>query len=219
MNLFKNFKKTKSYLASFLAFLVIFSSCNGEELFQQEETIVYTNLSYKEMISNLKSKIDLVISESKPDDITLDEYKIKVLNGELKISKKQENKILAYSEKLSDYGKYLAKNNNIDIDVTDISSTIALGGLYAPEDNIKTKYIKIKQEGNLQLKMNPFLECGIIAIGADALWALGGSSASAWTAAAMTRAFSTIAKRFLGPVGVAIAVVTFGVCMASQDFS
>ena len=219
MNLFKNFKKTKSYLASFLAFLVIFSSCNGEELFQQEETIVYTNLSYKEMISNLKSKIDLVISESKPDDITLDEYKIKVLNGELKISKKQENKILAYSEKLSDYGKYLAKNNNIDIDVTDISSTIALGGLYAPEDNIKTKYIKIKQEGNLQLKMNPLLECGIIAIGADALWALGGSSASAWTAAAMTRAFSTIAKRFLGPVGVAIAVVTFGVCMASQDFS
>lgn len=219
MNLFKNFKKTKSYLASFLAFLVIFSSCNGEELFQQEETIVYTNLSYKEIISNLKSKIDLVISESKPDDITLDEYKIKVLNGELKISKKQENKILAYSEKLSDYGKYLAKNNNIDIDVTDISSTIALGGLYAPEDNIKTKYIKIKQEGNLQLKMNPLLECGIIAIGADALWALGGSSASAWTAAAMTRAFSTIAKRFLGPVGVAIAVVTFGVCMASQDFS
>lgn len=219
MNLFKNFKKTKSYLASYLAFLVIFSSCNGEELFQQEETIAYTNVSYKEMIFNLKSKIDLVLSESKPDDITLDEYKIKVLNGELKISKKQENKILTFSEKLSEYGKFLAKKNNINIDINDVSSTIALGGLYSPEDNIKTKYIKVKQEGNLQSKMNPFLECGIIAIGADALWALGGSSASAWTAAAMTKAFTAIAKRFLGPVGVAIAVVTFGVCLAQQDFS
>ena len=65
--------------------------------------------------------------------------------------------------------------------------------------------------------MNPWLECGMIAVGADALWALGGSSASAWTAAAMTKAFTAVAKRFLGPIGVAIAVITFGVCMASKS--
>lgn len=61
--------------------------------------------------------------------------------------------------------------------------------------------------------------CAAVAIGADILWALGGSSASAWTIPAMKKAFGAVAKRFLGPIGVAIAVVTFGICLydASMD--
>lgn len=58
-----------------------------------------------------------------------------------------------------------------------------------------------------------FLSCGIAALGADALAALAHSSASSWTWGAMKSAFKSIAKKFLGPVGVAIAVVSFAVCM------
>lgn len=47
----------------------------------------------------------------------------------------------------------------------------------------------------------------------DALWALGGSNAAAWTAAGMKTAFKAVAKRALGPIGVAIAVVRFGLYM------
>lgn len=47
----------------------------------------------------------------------------------------------------------------------------------------------------------------------DALWALGGSNAAAWTAAGMKTAFKAVAKRALGPIGVAIAVVSFGLDM------
>jgi len=54
------------------------------------------------------------------------------------------------------------------------------------------------------------------AIGADALSALSGSSASAWTMATMKSAFGAVAKRFLGPIGVAIAVISFGVCIGSE---
>jgi hypothetical protein len=49
------------------------------------------------------------------------------------------------------------------------------------------------------------------------LFAFGGSTATAWTAAAVTKAFSAVAKRFLGPVGVAIAVVSFGICISHES--
>jgi hypothetical protein len=55
--------------------------------------------------------------------------------------------------------------------------------------------------------------CAAIATGADVLWALGTSNASSWTKGAMKRAFGTIAKKAMGPVGVAIAVVSFGLCL------
>ena len=65
-------------------------------------------------------------------------------------------------------------------------------------------------------KMNPYVKCALVAIGADVLWALGGSSASTWTMVAMKKAFGAVAKRLLGPIGVALAVVSFGVCLASE---
>lgn len=208
----------KPYVEIFFASLMLFSSCNGEQLFQENEFETFTKVSYKEMMYNLKNDIDSVVLESKPESISLENYKIKLLNGELEMSEKQINKISFFLEKLSNYGKFLAQKNNIDIDVNNKSSTIALGGLYSPEDNMETKYkkLKINSEESLQSRMNPWLECALIALGADALWALGGSAASAWTAAAMTRAFTAVAKRFLGPIGVAIAIVSFGICMAGN---
>ncbi|NEV94738.1 hypothetical protein G3567_11345 [Psychroflexus sp. YR1-1] len=59
--------------------------------------------------------------------------------------------------------------------------------------------------------------CAAIAIGADILWALGGSSASSWTLPAMKKAFGAVAKRMLGPIGVAIAVVSFGICAFNES--
>jgi hypothetical protein len=47
--------------------------------------------------------------------------------------------------------------------------------------------------------------------GADALYSLSLSNASTWTYSAMKNAFKAVAKRFLGPIGVAVAVVSFGI--------
>ena len=60
-----------------------------------------------------------------------------------------------------------------------------------------------------------FLECGIAALGGDALYALSQSGASSWTSGAMKTAFKSVAKKFLGPIGVAVAIVSFGICMLS----
>jgi len=64
--------------------------------------------------------------------------------------------------------------------------------------------------------MNIYARCALVAIGADVIWALNGSAAATWTVAMMTRAFSAVAKRFLGPIGVAISVVSFGICLANS---
>lgn len=60
---------------------------------------------------------------------------------------------------------------------------------------------------------NKILECGIKALGFDALAALAQSTASAWTWGAIKTAFKTVAKKMYGPIGVAVAVIEFGICM------
>lgn len=55
--------------------------------------------------------------------------------------------------------------------------------------------------------------CGMHALGVDILFSLGASTATVWSMVAIKAAFKTVAKRMLGPIGVAIAVVDFGLCM------
>lgn len=58
-----------------------------------------------------------------------------------------------------------------------------------------------------------YIDCALVAIGADVLISLGNSAGTAWTKAAMKKAFGAVAKRALGPVGAAIAAVSFGLCL------
>lgn len=57
------------------------------------------------------------------------------------------------------------------------------------------------------------LHCVGVALGVNHLWALGGSNAKSWTKKAIKQAFGAVVKRALGPIGAAIAVVSFGLCM------
>jgi len=70
---------------------------------------------------------------------------------------------------------------------------------------------------NAKLNANDYLMCGIVAIGADVLYSLGSSGLATWSTQLIMRSFAVVAKRFLGPIGVAIAVVSFGVCLAERN--
>jgi hypothetical protein len=74
-----------------------------------------------------------------------------------------------------------------------------------------------KQMMKINLESSEVLDCALGAIGADALFAFSGSTASVWSAAAITKAFSAVAKKFLRPVGVAIAVDSFGLCISHES--
>jgi hypothetical protein len=69
----------------------------------------------------------------------------------------------------------------------------------------------------MRIDNSEILDCALTALGADAIFALSASSITSWGAAAMTKAFGAVAKRFLGPAGVAIAVITFGICIHHES--
>lgn len=73
------------------------------------------------------------------------------------------------------------------------------------------------QEGLGGLGWQDYAQCASIAIGADLIWSIGGDS-SKWTKKAIGKAFKKIAQRFLGPIGVAIAVGTFAYCIADRAY-
>ena len=56
-------------------------------------------------------------------------------------------------------------------------------------------------------------KCAAAAIGADLLYSLAEGGASKWTKKALTKLVKKVASRFLGPIGVGIAVVSFGLCI------
>lgn len=55
--------------------------------------------------------------------------------------------------------------------------------------------------------------CALQALGADIFWSFGTSVAKTWAKTAIKRAFKEAAKKMIGPVGVAITVVEFSICM------
>ena len=55
--------------------------------------------------------------------------------------------------------------------------------------------------------------CALHAIGADIFFGLGTSMCKSWTKLAIKRAFKTAATKMIGPVGAAIVIIDFSLCM------
>ena len=217
----------------FLLLTIFLFSCKKEDKNISLDNTLLSPGAYYTMLKDINLKYGIILNESKPKDLSLSEYKIALISGKIELSLGQQNKILSATKPLIDYSAKLAKINSITLD--DLSSKIALGGLYSPNDNLNSKFnvnnfqvfnetslIKsdtsdAKQMMKINLESSEVLDCALGAIGADALFAFSFSTASVWSAAAITKAFSAVAKKFLGPVGVAIAVVSFGLCISHES--
>jgi hypothetical protein len=214
----------------FITLSLFLFSCQKEDNTINSTEKLISQKEYVTMLKDINTQYEQILNESKPKNISISEYKTALITGKIELNLGQQNRMLNATKPLIDYSTKLAKINSIKIE--DLESLIALGGMYSPNDNLDSKYNEnsfksykklstvqsnvINSKQVMKIDANEVLDCALTAIGADAIWALGPSSASAWTAAAMTKAFSAIAKRFLGPVGVALAVVTFGLCIAHQ---
>lgn len=214
----------------FITLSVFLFSCQKEDNTINSSEKLISQKEYVTMLKDINTQYEQILNESKPKNISISEYKTALITGKIELNLGQQNRILNATKPLIEYSTKLAKINSVKIE--DLGSLIALGGMYSPNDNLDSKYNEnsfksykelstiqsntINSKQVMKIDANEVLDCALTAIGADAVWALGPSAASAWTAAAMTKAFSAIAKRFLGPVGVALAVVTFGLCIAHQ---
>ena len=156
------------------------------------------------------------------DRQSIESFKLDVITGKYEVPESTIEELKAVLVSLEQYGESIA--DDIGVNDNDTETYYSLG-LFKPEDDFGPNYLSepffdvenySTFKNDINIFDNDYVKCAAVAIGADALWALGGSSASSWSRAAMKKAFKAVAKRFLGPVGVAIAVVSFGVCLAGS---
>lgn len=79
-------------------------------------------------------------------------------------------------------------------------------------NNNNLNYLLGVQNANAQ-DWNEVGRCAAVAVGADLLYSFGASSATKWGTKALAKMIGKVALRFIGPAGVAVAVVTFSLCM------
>ena len=219
-------KKTLLILLTIFLF-----SCQKEDNTINSNDSLLSQKAYYTMLKDINFQFEMILNESKPKDLSIEEYKTALISGKIDLSSSQQNKILNATKPLIDYSNKLVKINSLSID--DLGSKIALGGMYSPNDNLNSKFnaksfqayneSSIIKSNSLDTKQimkidnSEILDCALTALGADAIFALSASGITSWGAAAMTKAFSAVAKRFLGPAGVAIAVITFGICIHHES--
>jgi len=122
----------------------------------------------------------------------------KDINDMLSENSADETQLVPFVMALAEIEKYQEDNPYIDYPFADNNSSNNPYGV-APGP----QKITWKQVGN----------CAMEAIGFDILASLAHSSAKTWSIAMIKRVFKTAAKRLIGPVGVAIAVIEFGICI------
>jgi hypothetical protein len=220
----------------FITLSLFLFSCEKEVNTINSTEKLISQKEYVTMLKDINTQYEQILNESKPKNVSISEYKTALITGKIELNLGQQNRMLNATKPLIDYSTKLAKINSVKIE--DLESLIALGGMYSPNDNLDSKYnensfkmadfstnslstkttlgINTKETLKIDITRQELLECALEALGMSAFWAFSGSNLSTWTVKAATKAFSAAAGKFLGPLGVSIAVVSFGYCIYQQ---
>jgi hypothetical protein len=128
----------------------------------------------------------------------------------------QESKQFLYAKGLTeqDIQQMLSEENAAETDLVPLVMVITENEVSYP---IARNYSNLFINSAQALTWSQVGHCAAHALGVDVLFSLGSSGATVWTMGAIKTAFKTVAKRMLGPIGVAIAVVDFGFCLAGVE--
>lgn len=77
----------------------------------------------------------------------------------------------------------------------------------------KIKRIHIFATPCYAVNYSGIMDCGLQAIGMDIFYGISQSAAKTWSVKVIIKAFGTVAKKAIGPIGAAIAVGEFSYCM------
>lgn len=179
-------------------------------ILQNTVTSQTTQREWTEMMENFNVDLDKILEKVKPKDLTLDKFRIALINGEKSLNETSIREIEKLLNPLKNYGREFANRNKLSsVDDSDLIFYSSLspqlpisGGDYQNTTNSLTW----AEVGN----------CAIAAIGVNVFYSLMYSGASTWSIASITTAFTNVAKRFIGPIGVALTVAAFGFCLADQ---
>ena len=173
-----------------------------------------TSQEWLSMVQNFQKSVDGVLISECPKDSDLQKFKIALINGESKISERAISSIKSLSSPLLKYGKEFATKHKLtDID----EASLIFYSSFSPDlvlvDNNPDVFAKIGGGG---LTWTEVGQCALAALGADAVWAWTMGTGTSWSIAALTTTFTGFAKRFLGPIGIGIAVISFSACLYNE---
>jgi hypothetical protein len=154
---------------------------------QYDETATNSTYQFDILVDNVVSSLDPLVLESK-----------QYLYSKGFTEQDIQDMLIQEGGQETDLVPYVMMLVNIE------NNGIAMSKQY-PNFFVNSAYAKVGWED--------YVNCAIIAIGADVLFSLGSSSAASWSVSAMKKAFGAVAKRALGPIGAAIAAVSFGLCI------
>lgn len=178
--------------------VAVFENTNS---IQKLANLLYTTdatIQYKQTPANLKYQINLPVETIK-----------KNLNPLV-----QESKQYLYSKGFTerDIQQMIAEENAVETDLVPLVMIITQA---ESKQLIARNYLNLFPINSASAKVTwaEVGACAIEAVGADILFSFEQSTATVWTKAVIKKAFKTVAKRMLGPIGVGIAVVEFGWCL------
>jgi len=128
----------------------------------------------------------------------------------------QEAKSFLYTKGLTeqDINDMIIEKNGTDEDL------IVLAMLIAEDDQLENStafnYSSIFINSAYSQDWGEIGRCAAYAVGADLLFSIAtmdGNTGNKWKKKAIKKLFGKIASRMLGPLGVAVAVISFGLCM------
>lgn len=169
-----------------------------------------TSQVWLKMMENYKNSVTSILSKECPRDMEIEKFRTSLILGEKKLSSNGLAEISRLTLPLKNYGKEFAIKNRLEL--TDDASLIFYSS-FSPDMPIDNGGINVVALSG-RLTWADVGNCALAALGADALYSLAFSGASSWSIGALTTTFTGVAKRFLGPIGVGIAVVSFGLCLA-----
>jgi hypothetical protein len=174
-----------------------------------------------QQLADLQNATNAVIQYSPTTENSNNELRINIatLNNSLSPMILEAKQYL-YAKGLSDFDiqNMLLEHKGKDEDLVPFVIALANAEVQPEPEMISRNYLQpFFSTANAKLNANDYQMCAIVAIGADVLFSLATSGLKTWSRALIMKAFGTVAKRMLGPVGVAIAVVSFGVCLAERN--
>ncbi|WP_462222387.1 hypothetical protein [Ferruginibacter sp.] len=182
-----------------------------------------TESEWKVMIDSYRSKMDILLERERPRNLDIVSFKKAVGKGDILISETAKQQIEENTIPLIDYGRELAVKNNLDITDKDELLYIAsfrpstdLNEIYTIDQNDYNRTANgpsYQFEETTKLDGRAIFNCALAAIGVDAAYALSQGAGTSWSIAALRTTFTNVAKRFLGPIGVAWAVGSFAFCL------
>ncbi len=165
-----------------------------------------------EMTTNYDSSVGAILRNECPEEMNIDTFRQKVVSGEISLSQGSISLISELKQPLLNYARFIAEEHEISVETEE--ELLFLSKF--PPDALFDEEIPVEQTA-ATLTMGEVVECVLIALGVDFLFAAGVTQTSTkWTIKAISKSFGKIASRMFGPIGTAIAIATFGYCLYEQ---